>query len=131
MALTDIPTDKIADALREGEDASAAEFLALTTTRDVKIRESVAARTDAPLSALVLLAQDTKASVRIAVAGNPVIGIMTSVVSILVSDKDADVLVALAENEAVPVVALEALSVHGKKRVRLAVQERLGVPSGV
>jgi len=124
MALIDIPTDKIADALREGEQASAAEFLGLVSSRDVKIRESVAARSDAPLSVLIHLAQDAKTSVRVALASNPVIATMVSVIDLLAADKEQDVLLALVNNPAIPVTRLSPLSAHSKKRVRQAFEAR-------
>jgi hypothetical protein len=120
MALIDIPTDKIADALREGEQASAAEV----SSRDVKIRESVAARSDAPLSVLIHLAQDAKTSVRVALASNPVIATMVSVIDLLAADKEQDVLLALVNNPAIPVTRLSPLSAHSKKRVRQAFEAR-------
>ncbi len=125
MALIDIPTDKIADALREGEQASAAEFLNLATSRDVKIRESVAARTDAPMSVLIHLALDAKTSVRVALASNPVIATMVSVIDLLAADKDIDVLVALVSNDAISASRLAHLGEHAKKRVREAFEMRL------
>ena len=125
MALIDIPTDKIADALRDGERTSAAEFLGLATSRDVKIRESVAARSDAPMSVLIHLAQDSKPSVRMALAANPVIALMHSVIDLLVEDKDPDVLVALVRNDAVPMMRVAGLREHPKKRVRHALEARL------
>lgn len=124
MALIDIPTDKIADALREGEQASAAEFLGLVSSRDVKIRESVAARSDAPLSVAIHLAQDAKTSVRVALASNPVIATMVSVIDLLAADKEQDVLLALVNNPAIPVTHLSPLSAHSKKRVRQAFEAR-------
>ncbi len=125
MALTAIPTDQLAAALREGEEASGSELFNLATSRDAKIRESLAARPDAPLSVLILLAQDSKSNVRKALAANPAVGIAASVLSILAADKDTDVVLALVENAATPVATVRALLDHGKKNVRKAAQSRL------
>ena len=125
MALTAIPTDQLAAALREGEEASGSELFNLATSKDAKIRESLAARPDAPLSVLILLAQDSKSNVRKALAANPAVGIAASVLSILAADKDTDVVLALVENAATPVATVRALLDHGKKNVRKASQARL------
>lgn len=125
MALTAIPAGQLAAALREGEDASAAELLALASSRDVKIRESLAARSDAPLTAMLTLAQDPKSSVREALASNPAVAEASSVVSILSADKDQDVVVALVKNEAIPPLRVRILLDHSKKKVREAVEARL------
>lgn len=125
MALTAIPTDQLAAALREGEAASGSELLSLATSKDVKIRESLAARSDAPFSVLILLAQDSKSEVRRALAANPAVGIAASVLSILMSDRDTDVVVALAENAATPAAILRQLLDHRKKPVREAAESRL------
>jgi len=127
MALIDIPADKIADALREGEEASAAELLGLATSRDAKIRESVATRSDAPLSVLIHLAQDSKVSVRLALASNPGIATMASVIDLLAADKDHDVVLALVNNTSISVTRLAQLSDHSKKRVRQAFTDRLAL----
>ena len=125
MALTAIPADQLAAALRDGEEASGSELFNLATSKDAKIRESLAARPDAPLSVLILLAQDSKSNVRKALAANPAIGIATSVLSILGSDKDTDVVLALAGNAATPAATLRALLDHGKKSVRKSAEARL------
>lgn len=125
MALTAIPADQLAAALREGEEASGSELFNLVTSKDSKIRESLAARTDAPLSVLILLAQDSKSNVRKTLAANPAVGIATSVLSILATDKDTDVVLALVENAATPAATLRVLLDHGKKNVRKAAESRL------
>lgn len=125
MALTAIPTDQLAAALRQGEEASGSELFNLATSKDAKIRESLAARPDAPLSVLILLAQDSKSKVRVALAANPAIGAATSVLSLLSNDKDADVVLALVQNVATPVASLRGLLDHGKKAVRQAAESRL------
>lgn len=125
MALTAIPTDQLAAALRDGEEASGSELFHLATSKDGKIRESLAARPDAPLSVLILLAQDSKSNVRKALAANPAVGIAASVLSILSTDKDADVVLALVDNAATPAATLRALLDHGKKNVRKAAESRL------
>lgn len=125
MALTAIPNDQLAAALRDGEDASGAELFQLATSKDAKIRESLAARRDAPLSALIQLAQDHKSRVREALAGNPAIGGAASVLGILAADKDADVVLALVKNDAVPVSTVRSLLTHGKKGVRQAAEARM------
>jgi len=125
VALTEIPTHQLAAALREGEEASGIELLNLASSKDAKIRESLAARTDAPLSVLIRLAQDSKSNVRTALAANPAVGVATSVLAILASDKDADVALALVANPATPVTTLRALLDHGKKSVRRAAEARL------
>lgn len=125
MALTAIPADQLAAALREGEQASGSELFNLATSKDSKIRESLAARTDAPLSVLIVLAQDSKSNVRRTLAANPAVGIATSVLSILATDKDADVVLALVENAATPAATLRVLLDHGKKNVRKAAESRL------
>lgn len=125
MALTDIPTGQLAVALREGEEASAAELLALVSSRDVKIRESLAAREDAPLTALLHLAQDGRASVREALAGNAIIAEANSVIALLAQDRDLDVVLALVNNMAIEPLRLRILLDHGKKKVREAVEKRL------
>ncbi len=125
MALTAIPAGQLAAALREGEDASAAELLALASSRDVKIRESLAARPDAPLTVILHLAQDAKSSVRIALAANPVVAEASSAVTILSADKDQDVVVALVKNQAITPLRLRILLDHPKRKVREAVEARL------
>lgn len=125
MALTAIPAGQLAAALREGEDASAAELLALASSRDVKIRESLAARPDAPLTVILHLAQDAKSSVRIALAANPVVAEASSAVTILSADKDQDVVVALVNNQAIAPLRLRILLDHPKRKVRDAVEARL------
>ena len=125
MALTDIPTGQLALALREGEEASAAELLALVSSRDVKIRESLAAREDAPLTALLHLAQDGRAAVREALAGNAIIAEANSVIALLAQDRDLDVVLALVNNMAIEPLRLRILLDHGKKKVREAVEKRL------
>lgn len=125
MAITAIPTNRLAAALREGEEASSAELLSLSTAKDAKIRESLAARTDAPVSVLILLAQDSKSGVRAALAANSAVGVASSVLAILAGDKDADVVLALVANAATPVDTVRALLDHGKKNVRRAAEARL------
>ncbi len=125
MALTAIPTDQLADALRDGEEASGSELFNLATSKDAQIRESLAARPDAPFSVLILLAQDKKSAVREALAANPAVGIAASVLSILAGDKDTDVVLALVANAATPVDTVRALIDHGKKSVRKAAEARL------
>jgi len=125
MALTAIPNDQLAAALRDGEEASGSELFNLATSKDAKIRESLAARPDAPLSVLILLAQDSKSNVRKALAANPAVGIATSVLSILANDKDGDVVLALVNNVATPAVTLRVLLDNGKKNVRKAAEARL------
>lgn len=125
MALTAIPNDQLAAALRDGEDASGAELFQLATSKDAKIRESLAARTDAPLSVLIQLAQDGKSRVRETLAANPAVGNSASVLGLLSADKDADVVLALATNPAVPETTVRALLDHGKKQVRKAAEARL------
>jgi len=125
MALTAIPIDQLAAALRDGEDASGSELFNLATSKDANIRESLAARPDAPLSVLILLAQDSKSVVRKALAANPAVGIAASVLSILSTDRDTDVVLALVENAATPVGTLRTLRDHGKKAVRRAAESRL------
>ena len=125
MALTDIPTGQLAVALREGEEASAAELLALVSSRDVKIRESLAAREDAPLTALLHLAQDGRASVREALAANAIIAEANSVITLLSQDRDIDVVLALVNNMAIEPLRLRIMLDHGKKKVREAVELRL------
>jgi hypothetical protein len=125
MALTAIPADQLAAALREGEEASGSELFNLASSKDAKIRESLAARPDAPLSVLICLAQDSKSNVRKTLAANPAVGVATSVLAILGADKDADVVLALVENAATPAATLRVLLDHGKKSVRKAAQSRL------
>jgi len=125
VALTEIPTHQLAAALREGEEASSIELLNLASSKDAKIRESLAARTDAPLSVLIRLAQDSKSGVRTTLAANPAVGVAVSVLAILASDKDADVALALVANPATPVTTVRALLDHGKKSVRRAAESRL------
>lgn len=125
MALTDVPSHRLLAAIQEGEEASALELINLASSRDASIRESVAARPDAPISALIVLAQDPKSKVRRALASNAAVARAESVQGMLVTDKDADVALALAANPATPHAALLRLLEHGKKSVRKAAQERL------
>ena len=125
MALTAIPTDQLAAALRDGEEASGSELFNLATSRDPKIRESLAARPDAPLSVLIQLAQDSKSDVRKALAANPAVGSSVSVLSILSNDKDSDVVLALVANPATPLATLRVLADQGKKSVRRAAEARI------
>lgn len=125
MALTDVPQERLLAAIQEGEEASALELINLASSRDASIRESVAARPDAPISALIVLAQDSKSKVRRALAANSAVARAESVQGMLVTDKDSDVVLALAFNPATPVATLRRLLDHGKKSVRNAAQERL------
>lgn len=125
MALTAIPNDQLAAALRDGEEASGSELFNLATSKDANIRESLAARLDAPLSVLILLAQDSKSVVRKALAANPAVGIAASVLAILSTDRNTDVVLALVENAATPVGTLRTLRDQGKKAVRKAAESRL------
>lgn len=124
MSLTDIPAGQLATALREGEDASAAELLALVSSKDAKVRLSLAARPDAPLSALIHLAQDSKSGVRKALAANPALARVQTVVTMLCEDKDLDVLIAVAQNPAVPAAWVSALRDHPRRQVRDAAAAR-------
>lgn len=125
MALTDVPSDQLLAAIQEGEEASALELINLASSRDASIRQSVAARPDAPISALIVLAQDPKSKVRQALAANSAVARAESVQGMLIADKDADVALALVANPATPQAALLRLLEHGKKSVRNAAQERL------
>jgi hypothetical protein len=125
MALTDVPPKRLLAAIQEGEEASALELINLASSRDVSIRESVAARTDAPISAMIVLAQDSKSKVRCALAANPAVARAESVLGMLATDKDSDVGIALAMNAATPVATLRRLVEHGKKSVRNLASERL------
>lgn len=129
MALTDVPADRLLAAIEAGEEASALELITLASSRDVSIRESVAARPDAPLGALILLAQDPKAKVRRALAANAAVARAESVQGMLVADKDRDVALALASNPATPEATLRRLLNYGRKSVRTVAQQRLtGTP---
>ncbi len=125
MALTDVPQERLLAAIQEGEEASALELINLASSRDVSIRESVAARPDAPISALILLAQDSKSKVRRVLAANSAVARAVSVQGMLVADKDSDVALALAFNPATPDATLRLLLDYGKKSVRNAAEERL------
>ena len=129
MALTDVPQDRLLAAIQEGEEASALELINLASSRDAIIRESVAARPDAPISALIVLAQDSKSKVRRALAANSAIARVESVQAMLVVDKDSGVALALATNPATPDAALRLLLNYGKKSVRNAAKERLSATS--
>ncbi|HZJ39801.1 MAG TPA: hypothetical protein VFD20_02470 [Demequina sp.] len=125
MALTDVPQERLLAAIQEGEEASALELINLASSRDASIRESVAARPDAPISALIVLAQDSKSKVRRALAANSAVARAVSVQGMLAADKDSDVVLALAINPATPDETLRRLLDHGKKSVRNAAEERL------
>ena len=125
MALTDVPPHRLLAAIQEGEEASALELINLASSRDTSIRDSVAARVDAPISALIVLAQDPKATVRRTLAANPAVARVESVLGMLVEDKDSHVALALALNPATPAATLRRLLGYGKKSVRSAAQERL------
>lgn len=125
MALTDVPPKQLLAAIQEGEEASALELINLASSRDASIRESVAARPDAPISALIVLAQDSKSKVRRALASNPAVARAESVQGMLLNDKDTDVALALASNPVTPAATLRRLLDHGKKNVRAVAQERL------
>ncbi|WP_291379971.1 hypothetical protein [Demequina sp.] len=125
MALIDVPPNRLLAAIQEGEEASALELINLASSRDASIRESVAARPDAPISALIVLAQDSKSKVRVALASNQAVARVESVLGMLVADKDADVGIALATNPAAPTETVRRLLDHGKKSVRNAAAERL------
>jgi|SRR5680860_786780 len=125
MALTDVPQERLLAAIQEGEEASALELINLASSRDASIRESVAARPDAPISALIVLAQDSKSKVRRALAANSAVARAVSVQGMLAADKDSDVVLALAINPATPDETLRSLLDHGKKSVRNAAEERL------
>ncbi|MBC7298531.1 MAG: hypothetical protein H5T82_06525, partial [Demequina sp.] len=91
MALIDVPPHRLLAAIQQGEEASALELINLASSRDVSIREGVAARPDAPIGALILLAQDPKAKVRRALAANAAVARAESVQGMLVGDRDSDV----------------------------------------
>lgn len=125
MALSDVPQERLLAAIQEGEEASALELINLASSRDASIRESVAARPDAPISALIVLAQDSKSKVRRALAANSAVARAVSVQGMLAADKDSDVALALAINPATPDETLRSLLDYGKKSVRNAAEERL------
>ncbi len=125
MALTDVPQERLLAAIQEGEEASALELINLASSRDASIRESVAARPDAPISALIVLAQDSKSKVRRALAANSAVARAVSVQGMLATDKDSDVALLLAMNPATPDETLRRLLDYGKKSVRNAAEERL------
>lgn len=124
MALTAIPNDRLADALRDGEEASASELLALATSKDTKVRMSLAERPDIPMSAAIMLAQDGKSAVRRALASGPGVGSVQTAVTMLASDKDVDVVVTLLANAHVPLSWLRPLLDHPKAPVRRAAEAR-------
>ncbi|WP_291380497.1 hypothetical protein [Demequina sp.] len=125
MALIDVPPHRLLAAIQQGEEASALELINLASSRDVSIREGVAARPDAPIGALILLAQDPKAKVRRALAANAAVARAESVQGMLVGDRDSDVALALASNPATPDATLRRLLNYGKKSVRTVAQQRL------
>ena len=125
MTITAIPTRQRAAALREGEEASGSEFIALAASRDARIRESLASRQDAPVSVLIHLALDPKSHVRKALASNPAVGVVTSVVGILAADADPDVVLALVANAATPDATLRDLLHHPRRNVCDAARARL------
>ncbi|MCB2412535.1 hypothetical protein LGT39_06690 [Demequina sp. TTPB684] len=125
MALTDVPPQRLLAAIQEGEEASALELINLASSRDASIRESVAARQDAPISAMIVLAQDSKSKVRYALASNPAVVKAQSVLGMLAADKDTDVGIALAMNPATPLDTLRTLAEDGKKGVRKLAAERI------
>ncbi len=125
MALTDVPADRLLAAIQEGEEASAIELIDLASSRDVAIRESVAARPDAPISALIVLAQDSKSQVRLALAANAAVARAESVQGMLAADKDSGVALALAANSATSAATLGGLLGHRKRNVRNMARERL------
>lgn len=125
MALIDVPPHRLLAAIRQGEAASAAELINLASSRDASIRESVAARPDAPIGALIVLAQDSKSRVRRALAANAAVARAESVQGMLMADKDSDVALALASNPATPDATLRRLLDYGKKSVRTTAKERL------
>ena len=125
MALTDVPSERLLAAIQDGEEASALELITLASSRDVSIRESVAARPDAPISALILLAQDSKSKVRRVLAANSAVARAESVQGMLVADRDTDVGLALALNPVTSDATLRRLLDHGRKSVRNVAQERL------
>ena len=125
MALTDVPQNQLLAAIHDGEESSALELVNFASSKDAAIRAGVAARADVPISAMIVLAQDGKSQVRLALAGNPSVARAISVLGMLASDKDNDVTLALASNRSVPIETLRELAKNGKKRARQRAQERL------
>lgn len=124
MALLDLPSER-ATGLAEASQSVSAELAAMAASKDVKNRVAAAAHPETPLTTLIVLAQDGKEKVRVALAANRGIGRALSVVAMLADDKSSDVQLELVRNPAVAEDTVRDLAQRGKKAVRRAAEERL------
>ena len=115
------------DARESGRDELARErVVQLSASREAAVRETIAARADAPLGVLISLAHDGRAGVRIAVAANP--ASVRAILEHLASDRDLAVVVAVARNESTPRDILERLAFDRRPEVRRVAAKRLNGP---
>jgi hypothetical protein len=117
---TDSPEYRALDGSLSGDD-----YVSIVVSKDASAREAAARSENAPVAALVSFAQDSKSSVRLAVASNPAIGRATSAAAILADDRSADVVRALVDNPATPDMVVSMIADRGPRSVRAAAQERL------
>ncbi|MFV0287519.1 MAG: hypothetical protein ACK5IM_14210 [Demequina sp.] len=104
-------------------DLHRTQVAVLATSKNVLVREAIAARHDLPLGLMVTLAHDRSTEVRAAIAANP-----TSTVPImehLVGDKHVPVLEALLRNPSLAPALVERLAFHRRAEVRSAAAARL------
>ncbi|WP_062076911.1 hypothetical protein [Demequina globuliformis] len=99
------------------------EMTALSQSRNVVVREAIAARDDLPLGVMVTMAHDRATDVRAALAGNP--RVSATILEHLAGDRHVPVLEALLANPVTPLALVERLAFHRKDQVRLAAAARL------
>lgn len=98
-------------------------FAALAQSKHRVVRETIAARPDAPLGVLAALANDGQAEVRAVVASNP--SAAPAIIEGLSEDHNASVALSLAHNPSAPRAVLLRLVTHRKANVRAAAMGRL------
>ena len=104
-------------------DLHKTHLMALGSSRNTLVRETVAARGDCPLGLMVTLAHDHVVEVRCAIARNP--RAQGTVMAYLSADRSVHVLKALLENPSLPMALVEELAFHKKSEVRMTAAARL------
>jgi hypothetical protein len=115
------------DAARVVEAALTTEdMVALSASKDARVRELLATRTDLPMGVVITLAQDDKSSVRREIAANAAVARVPSVIESLGRDRDDAVASAIVHNTAVSNDAVEVIASYRRGAVRADALRRLG-----
>ena len=115
------------DAARIVEAAlSTDQMVALSASKDVRVRELLATRADLPMGVMITLAQDDKPSVRAAMASNVGVVRVPSVIQSLARDRADAVALALVRNPAVSSDTVEVIASLRRGAVKADALRRLG-----